>query len=75
MTTIPVDVRRSLSIEEGDAILWEVDASRGIAVVRVVKNPIKFLNGRYSDPNLRYEVVEETADMMVMEMTHADDRA
>ncbi|MEM2739814.1 MAG: hypothetical protein QXQ29_03335 [Candidatus Bathyarchaeia archaeon] len=45
MTTIPEDVKRSLCIEEGDAILWEVDASSNIATVRVVKDPIKILKG------------------------------
>lgn len=45
LTTIPEDVKRSLCIEEGDAILWEVDASSNIATVRVVKDPIKILKG------------------------------
>lgn len=75
LTTIPADVRRSLGIDEGDAILWEVDTSKKIAVVRVVKDSIRFLKGRYSDPDLRYEAVEETVDRMIMEMAHADNRA
>ncbi|MEM3694329.1 MAG: hypothetical protein QXI39_09960 [Candidatus Bathyarchaeia archaeon] len=68
-------MRRSLSIEEGDAILWEVDVSKKVVTVMVVKEPLKFLKGKYSDPNLRYEVVEETADKIIMEMTHADSGA
>ncbi|MEM2849913.1 MAG: hypothetical protein QXI36_06545 [Candidatus Bathyarchaeia archaeon] len=71
LTTIPVDVRRSLSVEEGDAISWEVDASKKIATVIVVKEPLKFLKGKYSDPNLRYEDIEKTADKILMEMSHA----
>lgn len=75
LTTIPADVRRSLGLEEGDSLMWEVDASKKIAVVRVVKEPLKFLKGKYRDPNLRYELVEEIADKTIVEMAHADNRA
>lgn len=62
-------------MDEGDSLLWEVDTTRRIALVRVVKHPIKFLKGRYSDPDLRYEVVEGTADRLIVEMTYADNIA
>lgn len=75
LTTIPSDVRRSLGLEEGDFIMWEVDASKAVAIIRAVKDPLKFLKGRYSDPKLKYEAIEGAADKIVMGMIHADNRA
>jgi len=74
LTTIPSDVRRSLGLNEGDFIMWEVNASKTCATIKVVRDPIKFLKGKYSDPKLRYEVVEETVDKIVMGFTHANNR-
>jgi AbrB family looped-hinge helix DNA binding protein len=65
LTTVPARVRRALSIEEGDTLLWEVDEERGWAVVRVAKNPLRILRGKYDDPNLAYEHVEEDADRVI----------
>jgi len=75
LTTIPADVRDFLGAEEGDIIVWEIDEPKGIVLVRIVKNPIKSLRGKYSDSNLRYEAVEEKADSMIAGMVHASDRA
>ncbi len=75
LTSIPVEVRRILNIEEGDMLVWEVDKSTNTATVKVVKNPAKHLRGRYSDPNLVYERVEETADKRLLEELHAGNRA
>ena len=65
LTTIPSSVRRNLGIEEGDILIWEVDKEGGIAVVKVVKNPLKNLKGKYSLDMLRYDVVEEEADKLI----------
>ena len=59
LTTVPAGVRRALGVEEGDVLVWEVDEKRNVAIVKAVKNPIKFLRGRYDDPSLTYERVEE----------------
>ena len=59
LTTVPAGVRRALGVEEGDVLVWEVDEKRNVAVVKAVKNPIKFLRGRYDDPSLTYEGVDE----------------
>ncbi len=72
MTSIPAKVRKALGIEEGDELVWEVVEERGVAIVKVVKNPLKQLEGKYSDPNLTYEKVEELADRLVVGELRAD---
>ena len=71
LTSIPAKVRRMLGIEEGDVLVWEVDRERSVAIVRVIKNPVKYLKGKYNDSNLTYERVEELADRLVMRELHA----
>lgn len=66
LTTIPAWIRRELGIEEGDFLIWEVDRERGSISVRVVKNPLKHLKGKYNDPQLSYEAVEEVADPLLV---------
>ncbi len=66
LTTIPAWVRRELGIEKGDFLIWEVDRERGSISVRVVKNPLKHLKGKYNDPQLSYEAVEEVADSLLV---------
>lgn len=66
LTSIPAKVREILGIEEGDVLLWEVDEARHCIIIRVVKNPIKYLRGKYSDPGMVYEVVEEVADKLIV---------
>jgi len=73
LTTVPAGVRRALGVEEGDVLVWEVDEKRNVAVVKAVKNPIKFLRGRYDDPSLTYERVEEQADELVAREAYAGD--
>lgn len=75
LTSIPAGVRRALGIGEGDVLVWEVDEERGVAVVRVVKNPLRCLRGKYSDPDLVYERVEELADRLIEGVVDARDRA
>ncbi len=72
MTSIPAKVRKALGIEEGDELVWEVVEERGVVIVKVVKNPLKQLEGKYSDPNLTYEKVEELADRLVVGELRAD---
>lgn len=75
LTTVPADVRRALGVEEGDVIVWDIDEHNKTVSIRVLKNPIKTLKGKYSDPNLIYEAVEEKADRIIAEMTYANNRA
>jgi len=73
LTSIPAAVRRKLNIEDGDTLIWEVDEKRRIAIVRVVKNPARYLKGKYRDPRLVYDEVEEVADELIMRELHAGD--
>jgi bifunctional DNA-binding transcriptional regulator/antitoxin component of YhaV-PrlF toxin-antitoxin module len=68
LTTVPARVRRALGIEEGDTLLWEVDEEYGRAVVRVAKNPLRPLRGKYNDPNLSYSRVEGEANRVLVRM-------
>lgn len=63
-TNIPSKVRREAGIEEGDLMIWEVEG-KGIVRVRIVKDPLKYLKGKYDDPDLTYNKVEETADKLI----------
>ncbi len=75
LTNIPIEVRRVLGIEEGDSLEWYVDEKQGIAIVKVVKNPLRVLKGKYSDESLQYDRVEELADKLIeAETHHASDR-
>jgi len=65
LTTIPVYIRRELGIEEGDLLVWVLDRERGVAVVKVVKDPLKYLSGKYSDDGLVYEAVEDLAEEFI----------
>ncbi len=73
LTSIPASVKRALGIEEGDILVWEVDENRHIATIKVVKNPAKYLKGKYRDPKLTYEKIEEEADKVIMGEIHASD--
>ena len=54
-------------------LVWEVDEKRNVAIVKAVKNPIKFLMGKHDDPSLTYERVEEQADELVAREACAGD--
>ncbi len=64
-----------MGIEEGDYLIWDIDPNKKIVVVRVLKNPYKYLKGKYNDPRLTYEEVEEKADRLLMGEARADNRA
>ncbi|MHC1628369.1 MAG: AbrB/MazE/SpoVT family DNA-binding domain-containing protein [Candidatus Nezhaarchaeales archaeon] len=72
LTSIPAMVKRALDVEDGDTLIWEVDEKQKIAIVRVAKNPIKHLKGKYRDPNLTYENIEEKADELLVRELHAN---
>ncbi len=75
LVNIPSEVRRKLGIEEGDIIAWIVDARAKTATIKVLKNPAKKLRGKYNDPQLTYEKVEEIADRLVEVEADASNRA
>ena len=75
LTTVPARIRRELGIEEGDFLIWEVDRERDVINVRVVKDPLKHLKGKYNDPRLSYEMVEGVADSLLEGEVLAGDRA
>jgi len=75
LVSIPASVRRRLGIEEGDLLVWELDPGRRAAVVRVVKNPLRGLKGRFNDPRMTYEEVEEEADALLEAELDASNRA
>ena len=73
LTSIPAAVRQALGIEEGDHLLWEIDEERRVAIVKVLKNPLRQLRGKYDDPRLTYENVEELADKIASGEADAGD--
>ncbi len=76
LTNIPAKVRKALKIEEGDFLSWSIDEEKKIAVIRVVKNPYKALRGKYRDPRMVYDAVEESVDEMLLgEVENASDRS
>ncbi len=61
-----------LGVEKGDYLKWEI--RKGYAIVKVVKNPYRFLKGRHRDPKLTYDKVEGLADELLEDRTNADNR-
>jgi len=64
LTSIPAKVRKTLGLEVGDILMWDVEGDK--VVVRIMKNPVKALRGKYDDPSLTYDSVEEKADELLM---------
>jgi AbrB family looped-hinge helix DNA binding protein len=64
LTSIPAKVRKALGLEVGDILMWDVEEDK--VVVRIMKNPVKALRGKYDDPSLTYDSVEEKADELLM---------
>ncbi len=75
LVNIPARVRRLLGIEEGDYLVWDVDVEKKVAIIRVIKHPYKYLKGKYNDPRLAYNVVEEKADKLILGEANATNRA
>ena len=75
LASIPAEVRKALGIEDGDTLIWVVGKERGQAIVRVAKNPLRRLEGKYNDPRIVYDSVEEQADEVAAREAHAGNRA
>jgi AbrB family looped-hinge helix DNA binding protein len=64
LVSIPAKVRKALGLEVGDILMWDVEGDK--VVIRIMKNPVKALRGKYDDPSLTYDSVEEKADELLM---------
>jgi bifunctional DNA-binding transcriptional regulator/antitoxin component of YhaV-PrlF toxin-antitoxin module len=64
LTSVPAGIRKVLGLEVGDILVWRVE--NGKVIIEVIKNPAKVLRGKYEDPLLTYDVVEEKADELIM---------
>jgi len=64
LTIVPAGIRKVLGLEVGDILVWRVE--NGKVIIEVIKNPAKALRGKYEDPLLTYDVVEEKADEVIM---------
>ncbi|RLG62122.1 hypothetical protein DRN84_02475 [Candidatus Geothermarchaeota archaeon] len=65
LVTIPMEIRRRFGIEVGDLIIWSIDERDNAIILYVIKEPLKYLEGKYDDSEIVYEVVEETADSLI----------
>lgn len=66
LTTIPKEIRKRLNIKKGDKICWILSETDKADLI-VVKNPIKFLTGRYTQEELTYEKLEHKADDIILD--------
>ena len=64
LVSIPAKVRKALGLEVGDILMWDVEGDK--VIVRVMKKSVKALRGKYNDPSLTYDSVEEKADELLM---------
>jgi len=64
LTIVPAGIRKVLGLEVGDILVWRVENDK--VIIEVIKNPAKALRGKYEDPLLTYDVVEEKADELIM---------
>ena len=65
LVTILMEIRRRFGIEVGDLIIWSIDERDNAIILYVIKEPLKYLEGKYDDSEIVYEVVEETADSLI----------
>lgn len=66
LTTIPKEIREKMNIKKGDKIYWILNDNDKTELV-VVRDPLKFLKGRYSQEGLTYENLEHKADDIIMD--------
>lgn len=72
LVTIPAEIRRRLNIQDGDLVAWDIDEKDKIIILRIIKDPLKYLKGKYQDNKIVYEEVEETADNLIQGVLNAD---
>jgi len=65
LITIPAEFRKKFHIQDGDLIIWDIDEENNVILLRIIKDPLKYLEGKYDDSKIVYEAVEETADKLV----------
>ncbi|MHA1292530.1 MAG: AbrB/MazE/SpoVT family DNA-binding domain-containing protein [Promethearchaeota archaeon] len=64
LTTIPKDIRKKLNIKKGDKIHWILTGKDESELI-IVKDPLKYLTGRYSREDITHEKVEHEADKLI----------
>jgi AbrB family looped-hinge helix DNA binding protein len=72
LITIPAKIRKRFDIKDGDLISWDIDEENNVIILRVIRDPFKYLEGKYEDPKIVYEKVEETADKLILGELNAD---
>jgi len=69
LTTIPKQIRKKLNLKKGDRLQW-IEYGEDTAMIIVIRDPFKFLKGRYSKLNLKYDELEHKADELIMREVH-----
>jgi AbrB family looped-hinge helix DNA binding protein len=69
LTTIPKRIRKKLNLKKGDKIHW-IEYGIDRAIITVIHDPFKFLKGRHSKLNLKYEELEHEADNLLEREVH-----
>ncbi len=64
LTTIPKEIRKKLNIKKGDKIYWIV-CEKDKSELIIIHEPLKFLKGRHTKFNLKYEELEHKADKLL----------
>lgn len=65
MTTIPKEIRKKLNIKKGDKVYWILNETDKTELF-LVRDPVKYLTGRYSQEGLTYENLEHKADDLIL---------
>ena len=63
LTTIPSKIREKFNIKPGMHLIWE-EIEGGIHV-RIIKDIPKFLKGKFTDLNLKYNELEDVSDELL----------
>lgn len=74
LVNIPAEIRKRFRIQEGDYLAWEMNEKDNIITIRIIKNPLRALTGKYDDPNLTYDVVEDLAEKISLREINANNR-
>ena len=64
LTIIPKEIRRKLNIKKGDKLYWIVTEKDKSELI-IIHKPLKFLTGRHTKYNLKYEELEHKADKIL----------